>query len=880
MSSIIHRQDLETLLSKSQYFAVTLLIAPAGSGKTTLLDQWQAAHAQDLIARINLRHNQKSIQQVLKYMLSEIRNQVELFDAPIFNLFSDQTSLVANTDVYVNSVIQVLNSIAQPITLVVDDFHLMDDKYAQQFVLQLFEKIPKHVHFIISSRHHPKLNFSRLKLADNFLQIDHHDLMLAEPQIQELAQHVLGEKLKNNQLEKLNEVTEGWCAGVKIALLAMREHGEQGLTMFNGGQPDMMEYFATEVYQHLPENIKQFFLVSSLLERFNIEICHKLFKHEDSGSIVTDLLSRSAFIIEEKTNLGWYRYHSLLIDFLNKKRNEYYSESQQSDLHKISMQACMALGQYEMAVSHGARCQDRASYFDALISACEFWLKLGEFTHIVKALDELPEDQLLAHDQLAVMYAYSLILSRRFTHAQFFLSLLIENPSSLDTSPRPESFFGDVSFLRLSLKLLQQDIEKLDKQTIVSLLDESYLSEARIFSLIIAAYFELQNGDLKEAMRISIQAKTVMAKKGYVFLESYADLLIALCDRYMGRGVESITYISNLYQKSNFKKGGLPWVSLSTAMVVVYYEQNKLANSKELCETLLPHLTHTCVTDVISTIYLSLSRLLFIEEDYKKSQRILDQLDRILILGNYSRFCSQNLCEVVRQAYLERDYPRLNRLADKHKLRNVDVTEVDLHGRFNEECERKVLAAFYVLCSNEDYQIAKKLMQELAHRLDNLSLISRTVVARCNLAVLAYKQGNQRFGVDHLKKIIAEYSITAISRTTFDEAPGLDEVFQYGLSNDTLVLPELFKYIFKTLLTDAELESASDHVEQLPLYHLTEKELIIYNLLSSGLSNADISAQSNVALSTTKWHLKNIYQKLGVSNRAQAIARKPSVMEY
>ena len=809
-------------------------------------------------------------------MLTEIRNQVEIFDAPIFNLFADDITL--DSGVCVDSVVQVLNSIKQNITLVIDDFHLVEGQKAKNFVIQLFEKIPSHVHFIISSRNHPKLNFSRLKLADNLQQIDHYDLMLNECQIQALSKKVIGSELKPMQLSKLLSVTEGWCAGVKIALLAMHEHGEQGLAVFNGGQPDMMEYFATEVYQHLPEEIKKFFLISSLLERFNTDLCQTLFKDQDSQSIISDLLSRSAFIIEEKSNPGWYRYHSLLIDFINKKRNEYYEPVQLEELHQICMNACMDLGEYEMAVFHGARGNDYARYNKILILACETWLKLGEFTHIIKALDELPEQQLFTHDQFPIIYAYSLILSRRFNQAQFFLSLLSE-AKPIETV-RSDLFKGDVEFLWLSLKLLQQDIEKLDKEIVLRLLNDSYLSEARIFSLIIAAYFELQNGNLKEAMKLSMQAKTVMAKKGYVFLESYADLLIALCDRYMGRGLESILYISDLYNNSDFKKGGLPWVSLNTAMVVVYYEQNKLTNSKTLCEMLLPNLSYTCVTDVISTIYLSFSRLLFIEGDYKKSQRILDQLDRILILGNYARFCSQNLCEVVRQAYIEKDHVRLKSLADKYELLSINVDDVDLSGRFNEECERKVLAAFYILCLAEDFSTAKTLMQELAIKLDKLSLVSRAVVARCNLSVILYKQNNKRFAVDQLKKVISEYSITSISRTTFDEAPGLSDVFQYGLSSETLQLPELFRNIFRSLLDSDNLQAHSSVAADLPLYNLTEKELIIYNLLSSGLSNADISRQSDVALSTTKWHLKNIYQKLGVSNRAQAIARKPSVLEY
>lgn len=878
MSSLIQRQELETLLSKSDRYTLTLLVAPAGSGKTTLLDQWQFHHGSNLIARINLRQNQRTLKHALKHMLSEIRQQVEVFDAPIFNLFEDQAFL--QTDLLVDSVVQVLNSIKRNISLVVDDFHLLDEHESKPFFLKFMERIPGHVHFIISSRTYPKINLSRLKLSDRMLQIDASDFMLGESEAKQLANKVLGYDLSDKQLVKLMNVTEGWFAGIKIALLAVSQHGDHGLQAFNGGQPDMMEYFANEVYEDLSEGNRQFFLVTSLLERFNLPLCENLFHNPDTKSILWELLEQSAFIIEDQSQPGWYRYHSLLLDFLIKKRKEHYSEKKLIELHRSCMLACEELGEYEMAVHHGSLINNQTEYLNVLQSACDYWQKQGEFTHVIKALDDMPEEVLLANDQLFIVYVYSLILSRRFNQADYFLSLL-NNAGPKDQS-RTDRFHGDIDFLWISLKLFQQDISYLTQDTYNKLLTGDNQSEIRMFSLVIVAYFQLQHGNLREAMRLSMQAKSIMAKRGLVYLESYTDLLMALCDRYMGRGIESVFYITGLYHQSDFKKGGLPWVSLNTAMMVVYYEQNDIAKSKHLAEQLLPSLTHTCVTEVVSTIYLSLSRLFFIEGNYSKAQRILDQLDRILILGNYPRFCSQSLCEMVRQAYLEGDHVKVKHLADKHSLLAILPTSVERDGYFNEECERKTLAAFYVCCLIQDYDKAKILMLDLADQLETLSLVSRAVIARCNLVVLEYKTGSPEAAIRLLKNVITQYGITSFCRSTFDEAPCLDQVFSFAFSLDSLRVPSMFKQVFSKIFTDAEVSDQQEELatDELPLYNLTEKELLIYDLLSAGLSNADISEKSQVALSTTKWHLKNIYQKLGVSNRAEAIARKPSVLEY
>ena len=80
-------------------------------------------------------------------------------------------------------------------------------------------------------------------------------------------------------------------------------------------------------------------------------------------------------------------------------------------------------------------------------------------------------------------------------------------------------------------------------------------------------------------------------------------------------------------------------------------------------------------------------------------------------------------------------------------------------------------------------------------------------------------------------------------------------------------MPVTFAEIFTDLLQAGSREGGSIKPEKI----LTSKELEIFELLAAGLTNADISKQSGIALSTTKWHLKNIYTKLSVANRSGAM---------
>ena len=56
-----------------------------------------------------------------------------------------------------------------------------------------------------------------------------------------------------------------------------------------------------------------------------------------------------------------------------------------------------------------------------------------------------------------------------------------------------------------------------------------------------------------------------------------------------------------------------------------------------------------------------------------------------------------------------------------------------------------------------------------------------------------------------------------------------------------------------------------------PLLNLTNKEVTILKLIGEGKSNKEIAAISFVEISTIKTHINNIYNKLGISNRKEAV---------
>jgi LuxR family maltose regulon positive regulatory protein len=63
-------------------------------------------------------------------------------------------------------------------------------------------------------------------------------------------------------------------------------------------------------------------------------------------------------------------------------------------------------------------------------------------------------------------------------------------------------------------------------------------------------------------------------------------------------------------------------------------------------------------------------------------------------------------------------------------------------------------------------------------------------------------------------------------------------------------------------------QSLSEWVEP-----LSERELEVLQLVAGGLTNQEIASRLFLALNTVKSHSRNIYGKLDVHSRTQAIAR-------
>ncbi|PKM22946.1 MAG: hypothetical protein CVV10_01690 [Gammaproteobacteria bacterium HGW-Gammaproteobacteria-14] len=876
--SLILRNGLVELIDRCVSSPLTLMLAPAGSGKTTALQQWRTMRPEHRVVNLSMGSAHADPVHFFRYWLEAMREQVPEFDTFSYNQLVADAALPAS--VVAESLLHSFESVAQPLIVVLDDFQYANGTLIEQVFDHLITRLPKNIHLLIVSRVQPGFALGKLQLESSLAVIDREDLDFHVDDLRALASMMLGHDLQDHEINYLMGVTEGWIAGVRFALLAQEHHPQPSdATAFDGRHPGIIDYFAQVVLRDLPDDERDLLLAVSIVDRFSAPLCQAMTGRSDAARIIESLISRELFIQPLGDKPGWYRFHGLFQEFL---RNRLLTDAPEMlpKLHRCAAQWLCDEGEYEAALQHAHHCHDDAWFTSLLEQCCDRWSKKGDFPSVLRWLVDFPEEQLLRNTDLGFPLIAALILSRKFNQARYYLDLFQETPRDDASGRLVDDSNGP--FLEVMLQLFQQETHFRLSADRAALMDAVSHRDMRAFSLAILAYHHYLRAEFSSALGYAQRAKDILAQLGYEYLESYADLILVQCDRHAGRMLQSMQLAQNAFFRHDKNDRYSPaWVNAATAIAVVRYEQNMLGEAQRLCEELVPLVSASCATEIITAAYLTLVRVLHIGGYAGRAQRLMLHLERVLQLGVYDRFMGQLAHESMRQAFITdatstttTSATAVNRVAEHYQLdRRLARGGWDHPLGYDESWERYGLATALWLRACDELNEASQLLGKLAVVLRRDRVMARLVVVEANQAVLLSLQGRQPQAIEWLRRIIEEHGVECVNRTVFDEAPGLSELMVIGLRQGVIRVPTIYISMFADLLEEQEpaVVQAAETIAVPTATVLTQRETEILTLLRQGLSNQAISDRTGVALSTIKWHLKNIFAKLGVSSRAEAI---------
>jgi LuxR family maltose regulon positive regulatory protein len=850
---------IDTALSSCR---VILLTAPIGAGKTTLLAQWyRHAAARRGVAWLTLEPGDSASPRFFADLADALRAAVpEGRAAAGPALPADPAGLAA-----------ALAQWRRDLVIVLDAFEWLAETALLPAIDGLLQRSPAHVHWVIAGRCLPGLNLGVLRLNDQLATLGAADLNFDSELIEQLARRLCRRPLSRPEADGIQSRTEGWVAGVKLALLAREDLGmaDQAPVQFTGSHYEVARYLGPSVLQAQPAELRDFLVATSVVDRMCADLCNALLGITH-GQMLLDQAERAQLFIQPLDRHGrWYRYHTLFLDFLRSCLRR--DAARLPLLHERASRWFAAQQLHDEALQHAFAGSDARWRLQLLAGCTRRWLQGGEIADVIRWCEKLPRAEVMGHPELCEAYIVSLILSRHFDAA---LAALREVEAA-GADPQ-----GAVRLLRAMLRILSDSSSADGLVPDEALWAEGGDSFLRGNLLTLQAYATLRRCRFDIAWRLAMRARdTFEGISTYGF--GYASVVAALAERAQGDVKSAARRCELMFAQVRGGRRNPAWVNAATALAHVRYEENRLADAETLCAEVLPLLSMASTVEDLVTAYLTLARIQAINERGAEALQLLDYLHSVLEGGRHERFLAQVCGEKIRLWLAQGLEGRARAAAAELGLPQMAQAGAWQAARpYDEAWERLGLAHAWLCMQAQDHAQAVAVLAVLRDSAHAVGYVYRELALEAALAHGLWCCGEQEAAFEALNRGLALTRGHGFPRSVFDDTPGVVSVLVAAVRQRRLRQPLPARYMrkFENLLgpgagPGASPAPAAGARATLPLEPLTDREIDMLRLLARGLSNQEISAHSQIALSTAKWHLKNVFAKLDVSTRTGALAR-------
>src|SRR5882672_5072992 len=426
---LLDREDLLQMLDRAVTKRVTVISAPPGSGKTSLLRAW-ADRSTNLrrVAFVSVDRDQQNAQRFWCSVLNAIRSPGRSIDpetppAPTAALDDDQV---------IDRVLSEVGEQVEPFVLIIDDLHELRSAEALTQLEQLLAILPSSVRVVLSTRRDPPLRLHQLRLADEVAEIRARDLRFTELETRKLlAASELS--LSDAGVAALHQRTEGWAAGLRLAVISLSGHPdpERFVAEFSGTDRAIGEYLMAEMLEGQPSEVQSMLLRTSLVERLNGELADLLAGRAGSEQMLLELEEANAFVVSLDAQRTWFRYHQLLTDFLRLELRRTLAD-EVPDLHRRAARWFADHGEVVDAVRHWLAAGDWTDAARLVADHSFRWVLDGEAGTIGAVLQAFPEGASVDHPDLALAHAANELNQGRVEEAAAQLAVA---ESHLPTAP-------------------------------------------------------------------------------------------------------------------------------------------------------------------------------------------------------------------------------------------------------------------------------------------------------------------------------------------------------------------------------------------------------------------------------------------------------------
>jgi LuxR family maltose regulon positive regulatory protein len=291
------------------------VVAPAGFGKTSLLAEWLADAAGSTTAWVSLDERDNDATQFWQYALTALDRAHPGVASAALELLG---SAPASIEPVLATLVNELQNAAIDIVLVLDDFHVIDSASVLEGVTFLVENLPSNAHLVIASRNDPALPLARLRARGELRELRAEQLRFTPSETSVYLNESMGLDLAPADTASLGERTEGWIAALQLAALSLEGHAQPAAFVadFAGDDRYIVDYLVEEVLRRQSDAVRAFLVQTSILSRLSGELCDAVTAGTGSAATLESLERANLFLVPLDARRTWYRYHHLFAEML------------------------------------------------------------------------------------------------------------------------------------------------------------------------------------------------------------------------------------------------------------------------------------------------------------------------------------------------------------------------------------------------------------------------------------------------------------------------------------------------------------------------------------------------------------------------------------
>lgn len=844
---------------------LVLLLAPAGYGKTTLLSQWAQA-SRFPVVWLTIGEEDNDLERFLRYLLvgwEEVQPGVR--ESPLGLLLG---AMSPDREAVLRAFINVANEAPGPVVFVLDDYHLIDDSSIHQALAFLLDHLPPTVHFVLAGRAEPPLPLARYRARQELVEFRAQDLSFLPEETGDFLKNSMGLDLAGEDIARLQAQLEGWVAGLQLVALTLRQQltGADKLVV-SGRHRFIADYLQEDVLAPLADGVRQFLLRTSILDRLCGSLCDAVTGQADGQDLLETLERENLFLVPLDDSRTWFRYHGLFADFLHQELKRRHT-AEVAELHRRAARWYLGQDLPEQAFRHSVEGQDIELVTQIMNDYLPRIVLRGDLKLLERWVKSIPLAWYADYPMLSIARAGSLLLTGEFDACARYLDE-VEQRLAPARSEDTDWCQARVTAVRCFMACFHNDLPQAEvygNQALRDLPETDLSFRADTYQALGDTY--RAHGRWKEAREYYHKVLDLVNEPEFRVRSVHVFGALADLELRQGRLRNSAAYwrkALNIIQEPE-SWGSLPhpligWVYIRLGELL--YEWNKLAEARDHLSRGLARAELGGDVRALIAGYLLSARFKLTEGDVERAAGYVERARPLVESAQFPDWTSRfERCQL--ELWLAQDRLRA-------AVNRADEVLRDAANEERPDREVAQLSMARILIVKGDGPSVERALALLEQLLGAAEGEGRTVIQIEALALLALahsKLGQLAEAMTALERALRLAEPEGYVRLFADLGLPMARLLQAARSRK--VMPDYVARLLAACGGDLGLPAPAEQALPEPL---TPREQEILELLAAGMRNREIAEQLVISPQTVKKHTGNIYGKLGVSSRTEAVAR-------